>query len=41
MLYIFDSVWAYCTTSQHTSVAGLPLLCVVLRDSSDCEKQIF
>ena len=42
MLYnIFDSEWACCTTLQPTSVAGLPMLCVVFRDSSDCEIQIF
>ena len=46
MLYnIFDSVWgiflAFCSALQPTSVADLPLLYVVFRDSSDCEKQIF
>ena len=45
MLYdIFDSVaiGMLHNFTTNISVAGLPLLCVALRDSSlDCEKQIF
>ena len=35
---IFDSVWACCTSLQPTLFEDLPLLCVVLLNSSEIVK---